>query len=319
MATSGTTTFSVNELDIYKDALQNLGILGSGETPSADDNALCRHKLNLLVKQWVAQIDFAPGLKMWTRRRAYVFLQDGQIEYDLPGDKATESYVTTTLTAASAISDSTLTVDSITGIADEDVIGIELDDGTLQWTTVSGTPSGSTVTITTATTGAAAAGNRVFAYTTALARQPFEIVSASLRSHDDDDVSDAPMDPNLSVHEYELIPNKAGIGQPWQIYYEPKRTATTLYLNCAPADVTQVVRLVYLSKIEDLTANTGDIDLPQEWYRPLTAQLAIDIAPAFQAKVTPELKLLRDESLKMAQHAYPEKSIAYFQSEPDDY
>jgi hypothetical protein len=309
MATSGTTTFSVNELDIYKDALQNLGLIGAGETPSADDVAACRHRLNLLVKQWVAQMDFAPGLKMWTRRRAYVFLQDGQIEYDIPGDRATESYTTELVTvAAAAAATAVTTTTTMTGI-----IGVELDDGSLQWFT------GTTAALGAALTDTVSVGNRVFAYTTALARKPHEIVTASLRSHDDDETSDAPMDPNLSLEEYECIPNKAGIGQPWQIYYEPKLTATTLYLNCAPADVTQVIRLVYLSSIEDLTASTGDIDLPQEWYRPLAAQLAMDLAPVFQVKVTPELKLARDESLKMAQHAYPSKSIAYFQSDPDDY
>lgn len=318
MATSGVTSFSVNELEVITDALQNLGLYGPGDSISADDVTFCRRKLNMLVKQWTAQIDFAPGLKMWTRRTAYVFLQSGQIEYLLGPTGAPTSegeYVTTTLTAASPLSDLTLTVASIASIATTNFIGIELDSGAIQWTTVNGAPSGSVVTITTGLTGPAAIGRRVFVYAAKM-RRPFEILSAVLR---DVHGNDTPLDPNLSLGEYELIPSKSAPGTPGCLYFEAQRTNAKIYLDCAPDDVTNVIRLRYLSYIEDFTTNTGDVDFPAEWLRPLSAQLSIDCAPAFKQAVSPDLTQMRNDSLAIARYAYPAKSTAYFLSDPDCY
>jgi hypothetical protein len=57
------------------------------------------------------------------------------------------SVLTTTLTAASPATDTTLTVASITGFSDTDPISVKLDSGILHDTTVSGAPSGSTITM----------------------------------------------------------------------------------------------------------------------------------------------------------------------------
>ena len=50
-------------------------------------------------------------------------------------------------------------------MSDADNIGIELDDGTIQWTTINGAPAGSTVTLTDALTDDVASGNAVYVYT----------------------------------------------------------------------------------------------------------------------------------------------------------
>ena len=318
MATSGITSFSVTELDIITDAYENAGIYGVGETLGAEDVALARRKLNLIFKQWVGQIDFAPGLKMWCRRRAYLFLQDAQIQYAMgpTGDHIAEgSYVTTTLTANATLGAGTITVASITGLATTMFIGIKLDTGVIQWTTINGAPSGSTVTLTATLAAAASSGARVFAYTSK-ARRPFEIASASLRSTSG---SDAPIDTTTLLEEYEAISSKSSEGTPSAIYFEAQRTNAQLYLDCAPSDLTDVIRMVYLSYVEDSTAITDDIDFPAEWYRPLSAQLGMDLCPAFQRPVSQELKLMRDESLKVAQNAHPATTTASFETDPDCY
>lgn len=318
MATSGTTSYSVNELDVLKAALGKIGVVEIGRSLEAEDIEVSRRNLNLILKQWVSQADFAPGLKMWTRRRGWMFLQKNQIEYDLgpSGDEcAAESYVSTTLTANAAQGAGTLTVASITGLASAQRIGVLLDSGSMQWTTINGAPSGSTVTLTATLTGSASSGATVYAYTSKILR-PFEIVSAVMR---DSDGNDTPMDPNLSVAEYEAIPSKSGTGTPSGLYFEAKRTNAVAYLNCAPDDLTQVVRFVYLSYVEDSTATTDDVDFPAEWYRALVGQLAIDCALDYGMSVTPALMAYRDDGLAMARNAYPAKSTAYYQSEPDVY
>ena len=244
MATSGTTTFSVSVQTVVEDALQNIGVLGIGSTLKAEDSELAIRKLNMLVKQWVGQADFAPGLKMWTRKRAYLTLVAATSAYEVPGDAALDE-------------------DGVTDM-----------------------------------------------------RRPFEIVSASLR---DTDGKDQPIDHTMTVQEYEQIGEKSATGTPARFYFEPRRTTSRIFLDCVPDDVTKTIRLVYLSYIEDLTDLSEDVDLPAEWFRPASAQLSIDLCSAYGKPVSPELKMMRDESLAIARNAYPEKSTAGFYSEPDDY
>jgi hypothetical protein len=317
VSTSGVVTYSVNEADIIKDALIEIGYLDPTETPSADDITTARRKLNLLVKQWVSQIDFAPGLKMWTRRTGYVFLQSGQSRYTLgpSGDNATETYASTTLSASAAASDSTVTVTSATGIATTYYIGVELDSGSIQWTTVNGAPVGSTVTLTDVLTGAASSGNRVFCYQTKV-RRPFDLLTGSLR---DTDGSDAPIDVGMTLAEYESIPSKGTDGSPSRLYFEAQRTNAVVYLDCEPDDVTKVIRLVYLSYIEDFSAQTDDADFPAEWSRPLCLQLANDCCRPFGRNPPPTLKQDLMEALAMARKAYPDITVLSYQSEPDEY
>lgn len=319
MATSGTTSYSVTELDVITDAMQDAGIIGAADTTiDSDDYAVARRKLNLLIKQWSSQIDFAPGLKMWTRRRGYLFLQADQIVYSLgpSGDEcAADSYVTSTLASSASGGAGTITLVSATGFSASMRIGVLLDSGSIQWTTINGAPAGAVVTLTANLTSAASAGARVFAYTSKVLR-PFEIKTASLRDTASDDFG---MDVHTVLEAYEAIGSKADEGTPSALYFEAQRTNAKVYLDCAPTDLTDVIRFVYMSYIEDMSATTNDVDMPAEWFRPLAAQLAIDICPAFGRSVTPEMKLKRDEALAMAKNAYPERSVAEYQNCPDEY
>jgi hypothetical protein len=318
MASSGTTTYSATELDIYTDVLESLGVIGLGVTPYPEHVVVLRRKLQMLLKQWVAQADFAPGLKMWTRRRGFLFFAPDTHVYTIGtgGDKcADEDYTTTTTTVAAAGGAGSLTVTSTTGIAAADVIGVLMDSGALHWTTVSGAPSGSVVTLTVALTGAAAAGARVFAYTTAV-RNPFDIESASIRYESGED---APIDPHMSSAEYELIQVKSTAGTPSGLYFEAGKTAAKVYLNREPDDRATLLRFVYTSYIEDASALATSIDIPPEWTRAVSAQLVIDAADNFRATVTPSQIKVRDEALAMARNAHPLKSPAFYECDPDDY
>lgn len=318
MASSGSVDFSVSRDDIIQDALENLGVLAEGGTVSSAQTTQMARKLNMIVKQWMGMSDFAPGLKMWSRKTAYLFLQKNQGAYTLgptttaTGDtnKWASSYVTTTIASAEAAGQTTLSLTSSSGISDTDRIGILLDSGSLQWTTVSGAPSGNDVTVAAALTGAAAAGNRVFAYSTSnQGRRPLAILTAVRRTTDSVDI---PMD-SMLLEEYEAIGNKTNDGTPSRYYYEDTLTDGNLYLDYQPSDATNVLRIRYLSAIEDFDGSTDTPDYPQEWYRPLCAQLTIDGAPAYGVAVTNEMKMIRDESLAIARNANPENVNVIFQ------
>lgn len=316
MATSGTVTYSVTESDIMADALESIGYKDPSESLSAADVTTARRKLNMIVKQWTSQLDFAPGLKMWTRRRAYMFLQDGQVSYSLgpSGDHATETYVQTTLSTDEATSSTSLGLTSFTGMSASDNIGIVLDDGSIHWTTISGSP-GSTTTIATGLASAASAGNVVFTYTTKM-RRPFEIETAVRR---DISGNDTPVDAQMTLAEYEQIYSKTSEGSPSRAYFEAQRTNAKLYLDCAPEDCTEVLRLVYLSYIEDFSATTNDAEFPAEWYRALSLQLAMDCCLPFSRPVPEALPGLLTEALTMARKAYAENIVLSYESDPDDY
>jgi hypothetical protein len=312
MASSGVVTYTVTEEDIIRDALEEIGILAAGDEPVPEDTILCRRKLNMILKQWGSNADLYPGLRMWLRKRAYLFLQKDQHVYSLgpSGDAAAADSYTTTTTSASALSGaSTIDVASASGISSGYYIGVELSTGALQWTTVNGAPAGTTVTLTAALTADVASGARVFVYV-AKPRRPEDILTAKLVDTNGDET---PIDVNMGLEEYEAIPNKTVEGTPSACYYEALLTNAKLYFDREPSDVTKVARIVFLSPIENFTTSSDDANFPMEWYRPLAAQLAIDVAGSFERPVTDVLMNKRNDAVSIAQSAHVKTSNAYFQ------
>ena len=61
MATSGSINFSINRNEIITEALELLGAISFGETPSANEITSCARTLNLMIKAWNGQ-----GIHLWT-------------------------------------------------------------------------------------------------------------------------------------------------------------------------------------------------------------------------------------------------------------
>jgi len=327
MASSGSVDFSVTRDNIIQSVLEDLGVMSPGETTSSasftDHSAGLAIKLNALIKQYGNPTDGSPGMQVWAQKIAYLFLNTGNASYSL-GPTATEtgttnkwasSYVTTTLGSAALAGASTVVLAasaSSVGISNSMRIGIELDSGAMFWTTVNGAPSGSTVTLTTVTSGAAAAGNRVFSYaTTAQGRRPLEILTAVLR---DTDGNDTPLSA-LSLQQYEYgVPKKNQDSTPMAYYYKATLTDGTLFLDAEPTDVTDVIRIVYRSPFEDFDAAADNPDFDQHWIRPLIHGLTVESLARFgQEARAPYFIKLRDEALAIARNFNPETCELYFQ------
>lgn len=322
MSSSGTVSFSVSRDQIIQYAMYQCGALGVGELVSSQDNDYCAFMLNMLVKQWQGKQDFAPGLKMWSRKRADLFLSTTTGKYSLgpAGIGWTSSATFLTLTANANAGATTLTVSSIVGLSSTDNIGIVLSSGALFWTTINGAPSGSTVTITAALPTSASSSTPVYSYTLVnQARRPLQIVTAVLR---DIQKNDTPLY-FYNLQDYQALPSKANVlnaSDPTSIYYEAQLTNGTLETDCASAsDTTKYIHMVYLSPIEDFNAATDTPDYPQEWFLALVMGLAVEICPGFDMTITPELKLLRDESLAIAKEMTSENSTMFFQPKDDGY
>lgn len=327
MATSGSVDFIATRDQIIQLALENLGVMSPGDTTSSasftDHSSGLALLLNGLAKQHAYPADGSPGMQVYHLRRGYLFLQKGEHAYTLGPtvvatagtDKFAHSYVRSTINATEAAGQTVITVNDNGTITNGDRIGIVLDTGYVQWTTVNGVPTdnGATidVTISVALTSAASTGNAVYTYaTTAQGRRPLSLVHVARRDSDTTDTALAPM----LLNDYELIPKKTTEGSIARYYYEQSLTNGSLYFDAAASDVTDVARITYRSPPEDFDAAGNDLDFDPVWVRPLAWGLTVESAGRFgQEARVPYFKTMRDEALIIARNSVPEECNLYFQ------
>lgn len=305
MATSGSTNFDLTRNEIINDALIHCGAIEEGETPSAAGSAFAARQLNRMVKAWEGS-----GLHLWKRKEVYLFLQASQGRYQVGNSGEhfayVEDVVRTALASDMSSGAGSIEVDSATGIAASDAIGVVLDDGTIEWDTVSSI-SDTTITLSGTISGDdAAEDNTVFAYTTKIGRPPR--VEACQRT-DNSDV-DTPIEV-ISHEEYQRLPNKTHTGLVNEVYYQPELTAGYVYAWPEPDTANDRLRLTCLIPIEDFDASSDTSDLPQEWLDALTWNLAKKLCPSYpvppdvKADIKQEAKETLDLALRWDQEMAP--------------
>jgi len=306
-----TVTFRTNRNEVIKGALRIVGGYDPENTsgPTTHQLSLGAEALNLIVKKYGAR-----RLQLWERRYAAIFPQKDQIVFKLGtpgpgGDHACEctplgagGFVQTTLSTAG--SGTSVTVTSISSASTAGIsavsisngynIGIELDSGYLQWTTVSGSPSGTTVTLASALTGAASAGNTVYCYQTKLVR-PLSISDGFLMN-DDGTRTPCQVIPREFYNRFSQIPNSSGV--PTQLYYDNQANSGYLYTYPTFSSVNQPVYIEWQKPIDDLTLATDDYDMPQEWGEVLKFDLALALSPEYEVPMEKfkQIQVLRKDS-----------------------
>lgn len=322
MSTSNSWNYSVTAANVMQAALENLGKFEPGETITSNDSTICLQRLNFIAKQLQGNADMAQGRKVWTRQSIGLFLAKGQQSYTI-GPASTDARASTAfgITTISANEASGQTVISITSNTDttnypgttitmtaSDIVGIELNDGTIHWTTISGTPA-ATMTIAVALTGAADAGKYVYWFTSRAQRFPV-LEYAVLRNSDNIDV---PLDIYTDVREYQALPDKTANGDPIAILFEPLRLNTRITTDYQPNDVTKQIILTVLYPAEDYDATTDDIAFPQEWFPRLEWELTLALAPIFKVTWTPEMQMNYAKAVAISSQLNPANSSVYFQ------
>ena len=314
MSTSGTATFGRNRDQIIRAALRKISVIESGETPDADMVTEAAEALNVMVKHWQST-----GIHIWRTQEATLFPQVSQVSYVLSStstDHATTSYTETALASAAINGATTITVDSVTGIASTYKIGIQVDDGTLHWTTVNGAPSGSVVTLTAGLNDSAALGNRVLIYQTDLVR-PLKVLSARLYNFTSE--IETPLT-EMDRIEYQELPNKANSGSVNSFYYDRRGGATNsglLYLWQAPSSVDDAVKMTVARPIEDFSAAANDPDLPVEWLRALEWGLADELADEYDVPEPKRTRIERRAAQYLGEVSWWEKEITTIEFVPD--
>lgn len=282
MATSNSTDFNQTRNEIINDAYQLLGVYGVGRTISAEDLQFASRSLNRMVKAWQAQ-----GLHLWTKEEAILFPSaDPNVERYQLGNTASDAHcalrtdaVITELGAAEAAAQTEITVDSSTGMAANDAIGIELDDETVHWTTISSVDNATTLTIADALPSAAAANRNVYTYTNRI-NKPLRVLSVRRKVEVGDSSTSIPI-VALSHQEYFDLAGKKTDGLSSHYYYNPDLSNGSLYLYPRPENGRLYFELTFERMIEDFDAAGDNPDFPSEWLECMVYQLATKIAPAF--------------------------------------
>ncbi len=275
-----TATFNYTKQQIIYSVLRDLNVISLKQTPTSEMYDYVSDKLNLMIKKWEA----ISGINLWKRRQATLFPAYGTASYSLgtAGDHCTASYVNTDLASDAASGASTLTVTSITGISSGDYIGIELDGGTRQWTTVNGAPSGTTITLTDVLTGAASTDNIVITYTTKINR-PLGILRATTKS------LLTGSETQMGTYGYDGyfdLPIKTSAGRPNNYYYDRLISGSnpytgTMYLYPVTNNVNEVINFTYQDPLSDALLATDYLDFPAEWLSPIISNLSCIIARHF--------------------------------------
>jgi hypothetical protein len=283
MTVSGSSDFNRTRNQIIARSGRIVGAVRAGATLGAQEVLDFSEALNAMVKRWQA----TPNMRVWTVTEGTLFPQASQSRYALGSastDHATESYVTTNLSAAASSGATTISVDSITGFSSGQYIGVVLSSGALYWTTINGAPSGSAITLTAGLSGAASDNAAVFAYTTKLVR-PLKIVDArrySIASGTEATISEY-QGGLMARLDYRNLPNKSQTGSIIRAHYDPQREGLGyLYLWQPPSTVLDLVNFTWHRPVMDFDAAGDTPDLPAEWIDPLVWNLALEMATEYK-------------------------------------
>lgn len=277
MSRSGSYNFALDRDTIIKRAMQLVNIININQTARGADQEYAVDIFQSMIKLWQAE-----GIQLWNRRQATLFTayQDGQYAISNTGDHCTNSYINTTLSGDEASGQTVLSVTSSTGMTAADAVGIELDDGTRQWTTISTVDSSTQITVAVALTSAAASGNSVITYTSKISDRPLRILDMRTVDIGTTDNTTITMD-IIGYDEYFHIPVKNTDGRPINFYYDKLLDAGQLYVWPRPNDVDILLEFTYHEAIEDVDSPTNSMDFPTEWTLPLIYGLAAELCVAF--------------------------------------
>lgn len=131
--------------------------------------------------------------------------------------------------------------------------------------------------------------------------KPMRLLSVDREDSNGDTISMT----TLSLQEYEALPNKTTTGVPIDYYFEPSRTTSTMYVWPVPSATEAAeytIEYVYQAPIQDMSVGTNDVDFPNEWYRALILNLAVDLAPKYGLEINARrmLELQAADALDLA-------------------
>ena len=306
MALSGSYDISTTRTIICQAAMRKLGALAEGQTATSASIEIVVEALNFMIKAWAAE-----GMPVFYLDEAYLYPMENVNTFTLgtAGDHFSQELGITKLTDNAASAATTITVSTSTAIdvqgtsANSDNIGIEMDDGTIHWTTISSGGGTATLVIAAGTDDAATSNNRVFYYTSKGPR-PVEIEGVwrvNAASQDQIEVNPASLTDMIGQS------NLTTEGPPIEYNYQA-------FLNASPPTLGRLrvwprfengdeyLRVLFQLPFDDIDAAANSLSFPQEWYEAVVYGLAVRIAPEYKVPLQ-ERMVLKEEAKAMKERA----------------
>ena len=287
MTTSGVYTYSPTFNEAASEVFDILQIGADGETLSGDMISRFGKSANLVLKEWETS---APHL--WAQTEGTLFLTVGQVKYDLR-DSTTHvanTWYETTTTAATVAGANSILVSDISDIQVNDVIGVVQSNNDIFWTTVSYSPSGSTVQLSDAITLATTSGSYVRNYRVATSTSPDLKPVSRITNFRRKDTSgyEIPIR-GWSRTEYFNQPNKTSSGTPIAAYYDRQdvsgQEGGVIYVWTAPDSSNSVINFTYDRKAQIYVNGTETIDLPDWALQAFYYEVATKLIPKYGTSV----------------------------------
>lgn len=278
MAISGSIDFTLTRDTCIKEALQQLGAIGAGEDPTAEDYTDCALTMNLMLKSWQNR-DVARNLI----RPFYVFLEPNKRVYDLSTTVAASapsgySFWADTLAADYTDDDLTMTVTDGTGAADADELVLVADNGALLVGDVES--GGGTTTLTVPDLNGDAESGKYYYTFNGRAQRPISILYANRcllpvnsALNDELDYNSHPVT-ILTRRDYSTLAAKSTDGASTSIFYDAQWPTGKLYVWPESANGGEFLEIWGQFQIDDMDSDTDNFALPSRWYYAVTMNLA---------------------------------------------
>ena len=291
--------------DLIRDALRAATISGISLPVQSEDFAQGESALNdILMSLQTEQIH------VWAQTEALIPLNPDQTKYVFGTDHVFTNYVYTTADAAIATATS-LTVVSTTGMTTGDFIGVELADGTRQWTTLTVTGA-TTLTLAAALTGDIDDLSSIYTYTTAT-DQPVRIDSVRYAdTYTSDEISTS----MVARDEYFNQPSKTTSGAVNTWYFQRNLDFGHLYVWPIADNCKRLLRITFIKPQYIPEDQSEDILIPPEWYVALKFKLAADLAMSYGVDANRQMMLEQKAAIYLQKAISSDDDGASFQFTP---
>ena len=260
MTTSGVTDFNMTARQVVNKAFGKIGVKIAEQALTNDELQDGIDAFNLMNKAWGAQ-----GLHLWSKDEGLLFLAPGKTDFNLgaSGDEACQfdDFIGTTSTSAQVAAAVIIPVTDTTGMVAGDFAGVELDDNSRHWSTISTIDSPTQITIVTGIPSAAKSGSSVFTFTN-LVQRPNRILSYRRKTFGND--NEIPV-LSWSRDEYFNQVNKNSKGTVVNCYYSPQLTNGRLYVWQTASSINDLIRFTFERPLEVITNGDDNLDFPSEW------------------------------------------------------
>lgn len=310
MAISNSFNFSLTRDEIVEAALRKLNALLEGNTANTAKITNGSQALNVMLKAWQAR-----SYPIHNVRRLFVLpntpttiSRNQNLVWDLSiGNVGTNhtvsTYVHTTTTATLAAAGTALLVSSITGISSGDTIGVELTSNSslIHWTTVSGAPSGSTVTLASGipTGDSVPSGAHVYVYTASTQRAPRPIAIVgqwivNLETSQRYPINLRPEDEILNTAYSTTSGPPVNISYRPNFFGSPNSQDGVLLLYPGWGDAANLIELRAQYPFSDMDSSADEVQAPPEWFEAIIYGLADRLAPEYGLDVKLRMMLKKE-------------------------